>query len=421
MKYLFLDTNIYLHYIDFEQIDWKGLVGDDYTIVVPQIVIREIDKHKDNSKGKIQSKAKAISKKFGDIFLDGAKVKCPVIDCSDPQITLFDGKEFNININDDWIVLSAIDSGFEETDIYVISGDNNLLIKAKKAGLKYIRMPEEYLCKPEESEIEKENRRIKKELEEYKNRMSKAIVVFDNEEETCVYTRPKVRIIESELEEYVKDLKQKNPYYTPTSKKQNGPYDILGISNLALHNLYSEEDVRTYNDKLDKYFEDCARYQRFLIEKEIMEDRFRPLRFSLVNDGNAQTGDVNIFIDIPDDIKLYNEESVKRIDERNIPVPQIGLLNIDIENLVPVAITQYGGKPQIKCWDVDSPMEDNHIKFVKSRLNQQLVSPLNNQELLYIDTGLCQSFSIHWYCIDSNRPNITEGDLHVIIKEGNLS
>ena len=51
--------------MDFEQIDWKKLIDSDFTIVVPPIVIREIDKHKDNNRGKIQSKAKAVSKKFG--------------------------------------------------------------------------------------------------------------------------------------------------------------------------------------------------------------------------------------------------------------------------------------------------------------------------------------------------------------------
>ena len=43
MKYLLLDTNIYLHYIDFEQIDWGTIIGDkEYEIVVPYTVIKEI-------------------------------------------------------------------------------------------------------------------------------------------------------------------------------------------------------------------------------------------------------------------------------------------------------------------------------------------------------------------------------------------
>ena len=38
MKYLFLDTNIFLHYSSFETIPWKEIVGDDFTIVVVPIV-----------------------------------------------------------------------------------------------------------------------------------------------------------------------------------------------------------------------------------------------------------------------------------------------------------------------------------------------------------------------------------------------
>ena len=65
MKYLFLDTNIYLHYLDIEQIKWKDIIEDsDFTIVVPRVVLREIDKHKDQSRGKIQKRAKKTLQSF---------------------------------------------------------------------------------------------------------------------------------------------------------------------------------------------------------------------------------------------------------------------------------------------------------------------------------------------------------------------
>ena len=54
MKYLFLDTNIFLHFINFEQIPWGNLVDDvDFKIIVSDIVAGEIDKHKDGARGKI--------------------------------------------------------------------------------------------------------------------------------------------------------------------------------------------------------------------------------------------------------------------------------------------------------------------------------------------------------------------------------
>ncbi len=77
MKYILLDTNIYLHYKDFEQIDWATIVNDkEFAIVVPYIVIREIDKHKDGQKGKIKSRAKAVSSKFGRYFLLNFNCQC---------------------------------------------------------------------------------------------------------------------------------------------------------------------------------------------------------------------------------------------------------------------------------------------------------------------------------------------------------
>lgn len=71
MKYLVLDTNVFIHYKDFEHIDWKSLVGDDTTICITQKVIGEIDKHKDQSRGRIQKRAKKISARFSAIFLQG--------------------------------------------------------------------------------------------------------------------------------------------------------------------------------------------------------------------------------------------------------------------------------------------------------------------------------------------------------------
>ena len=69
MKYLVLDTNVYLHYKDFEQVDWKTLMADDVTICVPFVVLSEIDKHKDQSRGKIQKRAKKLSSRFSEVFL----------------------------------------------------------------------------------------------------------------------------------------------------------------------------------------------------------------------------------------------------------------------------------------------------------------------------------------------------------------
>ena len=59
MKYLFLDTNVLLHYQSFEDVPWNRLVGvsDAITIVICETVIAEIDKHKDGQRSKLRDRA----------------------------------------------------------------------------------------------------------------------------------------------------------------------------------------------------------------------------------------------------------------------------------------------------------------------------------------------------------------------------
>lgn len=59
--------------------------------------------------------------------------------------------------------------------------------------------------------------------------------------------------------------------------------------------LYTEKQVKKYNIELEEYFKECERYQRFVIQKNILDERFKEITFELHNKGTAQTGDMNIF------------------------------------------------------------------------------------------------------------------------------
>lgn len=52
MTYIFLDTNSLIHYQDFGNIRWMDIIKDnDYAIVICPQVLKEINIHKDSSKG----------------------------------------------------------------------------------------------------------------------------------------------------------------------------------------------------------------------------------------------------------------------------------------------------------------------------------------------------------------------------------
>ena len=62
MNYVFCDTMVYLHYRMFSEIDFSEITGcSPITLVVPEIVVKEIDDQKDsNPQKKIRDRARRV-------------------------------------------------------------------------------------------------------------------------------------------------------------------------------------------------------------------------------------------------------------------------------------------------------------------------------------------------------------------------
>lgn len=213
MKHLFLDTNVFLYYKDFEQIDWKSLLNfnGDFTIDIPEQVIKEIDKLKDQGKDKVKDRARKIASKFGDLFLSEKECKIPVEKGVHLSNKDFDNTNYDSEQNDDRIILSIIKSGISKSDIFVVSCDNDFLIKAKDEGFNFFRMSKEYRLKEELSEAEKQNKDLKIKLAEYKSRKPNPYITFEDDQELLKFRKLKPIDIETELENFIKQLKE-NPY-----------------------------------------------------------------------------------------------------------------------------------------------------------------------------------------------------------------
>ena len=319
MKYLLLDTNIYLHYKDFEQIDWDTIVNDkDFTIIVPYTVIKEIDKCKDGPRGKIKTRAKSVSSKFGDYFLDdNYQKKLELIQIDDPPDEVLSMNNLNRNICDDVIIGSALAFG-HRNDIIIISHDNTLLIKAKKFGLRFLpRMPEKYLIAEEKSEEEKELERCHKELMQFKNRQPQPKIMFANGKTVLRIKAPSIPDTKRELDEIMTEIKANHPHAHKSVHKLNSSIRIEDVSEVLAHHfndlryaMYSEEQLKKHNAELDKYYAYCEKYHRFKLEGRQLEEQVKELQFITYNGGSAETGNMNIFLEFPGDVRLYNRQSI---------------------------------------------------------------------------------------------------------------
>ena len=430
MKYLLLDTNVYLHYIDFEQIDWAAIVGDkEYAIAVPFIVIKEIDKYKDGPKSKIKTRARAVSSKFGSYFLDdNCKRKINLIPLNEPSDDVLGMYNLNRNIPDDVIIASALASEHKE-NIVVISHDNTLLIKAKNYGLDFIsKIPDEYLIAEEKSAEEKEYERCRKELEQLKHRLPKPYITFGNGDRELRIKAMQIIDIADIINERMAKVREEHPHIIrPQSITQIDPNTPVRIEDTfqVLRNLpysiYSDGQLADHNKQLDGFYEYSEKYYRFKLESEILDKRLQELKFDIVNGGNSETGEMDIFLEFPQGVNLYNKNSYKYMNDIKPKAPHIGSCfnecgyGLDFSRY----ISPNGGLdiPQMRCWDLTKTLSNQCITSNTRTLIHNVRRKLDIEKSLYIDTLQCGNFQIKWCICAAGCPEYITGVLNVIIED----
>lgn len=423
MKYLLLDTNIYLHYRDFEQINWSKIIASsDFSIIVPHVVINEIDKHKDGPRSKLKNRAKAVSAKFAEYFLeDSTQKKLRLIEVNNPSNAEMSTYNLNPEINDDVIIGAALSFGDKE-NVIVISSDNTLLLKAKSHGLKFLRgLLEEYLISEEKTEEEKELEKLKKELTSLKNRQPLPKLTFEDGKTELHLKRPKLYDINKEVEKRMIYLKLENPYENKNEKVYDESvatplfnanlFDQIQSIYNARNKLFSDDQINLYNQELDEYFVEYEKYLRLKLEKENLDNQVQEIKFFIHNEGTAETGNMNIFLEFPNNVKLYNKDSCILKENFEPEKPKLGYASGP-----KFSIGIFGNTPQIKLFDLEQSLPTNKFSICSDSLIHNVIRNLNIEESIYIDTYQSGNFAIKWCICSANRVEATSGVLNVIVE-----
>lgn len=417
MKFLFLDTNVYLHFKSFEQIDWKSLLQDEVTICVPHKVLAEIDKHKDQSRGKIQKRAKALSARFYDIFLVGSTPLLPVMDVANPPANAFDDPQYHQEISDDWIILSALHSPIGNADIVIVGYDNGILLKAKQHGLGFYKMPDSLLLAEEPSDEEKEIKRLTQQLAKYENRLPNPVVEFEDETSLLTIHKPHFIDVNKELEAYEIELKASHRY----ENLSDSPVDDFTLAMQPLLNLTHSTlgQKQEYNKELDDYFEKKLRLKEFKLGSQFMEQRFVKLDFWLSNGGTSALGNTVVFVTFPAQVAVYNQHSkvIVRCEDPKEPVLKNNL-TVYNTSLMNVLNNDHKHTEDIEIWDFRKKLEQSEFKYQSSHLLHNMRHPLEGKDDLYIDIATCGNFTIDWTVIDSELIEPARGQLHIVVKDG---
>lgn len=176
VAYLFLDTNIILHYQAFHSIPWPQLTGKPVCLMFAIAVIDELDKKKYEASQHLRERARSMLPKI--VAAAQGQLTLP----KDTQAQLYiveqvDWERYGLDrtSNDDRLMGQILrfkeEPGHE--DVRIVTGDMGMWLRVQRVGVPTLHLPDAYLL-PVPDEVQS----LKRELARLKNRMPKLTLGF---------------------------------------------------------------------------------------------------------------------------------------------------------------------------------------------------------------------------------------------------
>jgi rRNA-processing protein FCF1 len=465
-KTLFLDTNIYLHYQSFDQVDWRKLLeARRITLSVPNVVLNELDKHKDEHRvRRIRKRAAAVSARLFEYFDTNKEEVRPGVILEflpfDPQVN-FAIYHLNPSRQDDRLLAAVLKLREEKKDLspVIVANDYNLLMKAKQLGIEIYRLPED-LKLPEEPDAEEQHL---KELERELNRMRKAVapdlrMCFGPEgADHVTFMLPSPKLMSELLLGFeLASLRLRYPKAPPPEqvisfaergklkeaagelKNAERAAEMLVTFGEMMGQIHPSE-VERYNFELENYFRAYEQYRKDVIEYENMWSRTLRLEVELVNEGTCPAEDVDVTLEFPEGVTLLTEGSFPPVPvEPHPPSPpqtlgmQTGALiakgvRKSVSLLKPKSapapqLTSGHLSPQATTTPSVTPSANNRrVEFKVPKLKHTLRARCVTLYAFLNSFEAAGSFTILYRAVAANIPQPVTGCLHVKIEKSQPS
>lgn len=328
MASLFLDTNIFLHFVFFDEIPWNELVNDDYRIIIAPVVIAELDKQKRHHVSKIASRAKSVLNKVEFILEHPNSYPLDYL-TSRPHEQTFDKFNLYSSEQDDSLLASIKEytESKEGTRVLLVTHDTGPFLKAISLGIDAIKMDERFLMPSEKSDEQKEIEKLRKELNGFKNAIPKLSLSFvggtnvltadmnpmDETVENYLSKRFLAEIGDLSALEYIDE----DTFRKITVEKIKASSDLREKS--ALQALLispfptlSKEQVDEYNRDLKSYQENYHSYLSQCFARERIISLSLLINLQLDNSGTSPADDIDVQLHFPDGFKLMEESDLPK-------------------------------------------------------------------------------------------------------------
>lgn len=440
-KYAFPDTNIFLHFQFFTEIDWLEILeAKSVTLVIPPIIPRELDKHKYNHPSeRIKDRATKVTKKFVELIRSKNSVRPKVnvdFERIEPQIE-FEKYLLSKDSQDDHLIASIIRFQSESgSKGFLVTADSGLILKAHQLNIAVVELPEKYQLKSEENPDKKKIQRLEAENTKLKNKIPDLSLVFSNKEQVieCQMMSEKI-LTNEEIEAEIFEIQKKYPTINIPSSPKNSlaanagilfksePEFEIVLSSGKKRMIYPSQ-AKEYNKKLEEYYSECKKH---LIENSRVDEiRVRTLvcEVNLSNEGSCPADDVDAFLFFPAFVKVVRMDD--RFSYNKTPdVPEIPKLSDKFQfkphfpSFIDRDFLRNLPSNQIAKWDpkIIQKDEGDEVNLWTKNLKHGHSNEFERFCVIFSDVATIKSFQIAYKITASNLPKHIEGKLNIKIKK----
>lgn len=438
----FLDTNIFLHYQPFNQVNWLNeLSSTEVDIAIAPIVIRELDHHKDqHSNSKIRNRARASLKKIESVITGQGGVNLlkgiRVIHIDEPSLSFTD-YGLRDDVNDDHLIACCIERKSLEYDekVVLITGDTGPRIKAHKHDIEFFDLEESLKLPNSDDEDEKEKKELENKLQKLQNSIPNLQLGFKDGDQHIIFkiSEP-IEIDRRKVEEKIEELKSEYPKQFPEKPDLDLPpglsHQLAQIRRSASlmpgFGKPSEEEYERYNSELDDYFKSYEEYFYKVAELKNKEIRTIKIEVVLFNRGTAPASDIDIFMHFPDGFILHNEDDLPDpIEPPNPPIePMSSLEKMNSYSFgLPLS---HAYRPNYSNIPISNPnissvnikkSNSYDVEYSVMKLKQHLNAPCDVLYVYFEERKDINSFGIDYRINAANIPHEIKGKLNVVIED----
>ncbi|MBW4471136.1 MAG: hypothetical protein KME45_12135 [Stenomitos rutilans HA7619-LM2] len=447
-KALFIDTNIFLHYRSFDEIDWLKILNvDQVEIRLPSIVVQELDKHKYSSSSKLRNKATNVTKKLHKLVDSGLKTNlkpnidiCFEVDNKSPD---FAALNLDPNSQDDRLLASILSFRSENPSLPVIlvAADLGLRLKAKYYQIEAICLPYDLKLPDELDQTDKRIRELEKEVLEFRQRTPDLRLCFSGNSDRITYTVRKPfsqsfnasETIERGIEQLQKEF--------PKMPEIQLDSQLVNPSHRTIHQMYGSDtpeilphEISSYNKELDEFYKAYRQYLEEYIPWHDVRCRTFLLDISISNFGTCPAEDIDIHMHFPDGFSLCSILNLPDISERPAPplqpIPRtrkdrLNLIKPSLDRLTlrqisPFISSQNRAQPNVSSLDIrrsNSYDVELHVRKLKQNTSEYF----DSIGIIFESFEQVLSFQIDYRIVAANVPKPVTGKLHVILNDGTES